>query len=537
LLLKVKYKHASYGLLSLSSAVLMSLAWQNFYVLPSIFIGLVPLFILEKKIRAEQANSKLWVTLYTWFALLLWNIGSVWWIWNASPGGAIAAFIINSLPLVLPFLFYHNRNRKNGKENLLFFACLWILAEYLQFHWDLAFPWLILGNVFSYLPQLVQWYEITGVLGGSIWILALNIKFFQLYEAWEARTLNDQRGKWINALFFYVLMPVFASYYVQNLNVVPTQTPSAKFVVVQPNIDPYKDKFEGMSPDEQLRRMLQLAETVMDSQAQFILLPETALQGGLEENNLLQEGLFQLLHAFLKAHPGVTVVGGMDSYKLFAQKEKPAITSRKVRDTELWYNSYNAAFCTNGGDSIQVYHKSKLVPGVEKMPYPYLFGFIERYAIDLGGTSGSLSTDPESRNLGFSKHVQLAPIICYESVFGAYVSSYVNKGADVLCIITNDGWWGNTPGFRQHFDFGRLRAIENRRYLVRSANTGISAVIDEKGNVLQATEYWKEAAFKADVPLLRGQTYYAKNGDWVVGVMLVLLILSNIGSSFVLRKF
>jgi apolipoprotein N-acyltransferase len=308
-------------------------------------------------------------------------------------------------------------------------------------------------------------------------------------------------------------------------------------VVVQPNIDPYKDKFEGMSPDEQLRRMLQLAETVMDSQTQFILLPETALQGGLEENTLLQEGLFQLLHSFLKVHPGVTVVGGMDSYRLYTQKEKPAITSRKVRDTELWYNSYNAAFCTNGGDSIQVYHKSKLVPGVEKMPYPYLFGFIERYAIDLGGTSGSLSTDPESRNLGFSKHVQLAPIICYESVFGAYVSSYVNKGADVLCIITNDGWWGNTPGYRQHFDFGRLRAIENRRYLVRSANTGISAVIDEKGNVLQATEYWKEAAFKADVPLLRGQTYYAKNGDWVVGVMLVLLIVSNIGSSFVLRKF
>jgi apolipoprotein N-acyltransferase len=279
------------------------------------------------------------------------------------------------------------------------------------------------------------------------------------------------------------------------------------------------------------------AESVLDSQTQFIVLPETALQGGIEENSIQQEGLFQMIHAFLLSHPGITVIGGMDSYRLYTDDKKPSITARKVKNAELWYESYNAAFCTNGRDSIQVYHKSILVPGVEKMPYPYLFGFLENYAIALGGTSGSLTADTESKNFGFSPYIQLAPIICYESVFPHYVAGYVSKGAEVLCVITNDGWWGNTPGYRQHFDFGRLRAIENRRYIVRSANTGVSGIINEKGEVLVSTPYWEEAAFKASVPLLKKETYYTRNGDWIMGIVVVLLLFSNLGGAFVIKGF
>jgi apolipoprotein N-acyltransferase len=519
----------------MSSALLLSLAWQNFYLLPTIFFGLIPLFMLERKIRMEQPNAKLWVFVYTWLALLVWNIGSVWWIWNASPGGAVAAFFINSLPMVLPFLLYHNRNVKTGTENFWYFIGLWIAAEFLQFHWDLAFPWLILGNVFSYAPILVQWFEITGVLGGSFWILMLNIKLWQFIEAWQEKRLIDERTKWMNALFIWVLLPIFASWYL--MPTVNPKGPEVSVVVVQPNIDPYNEKFGGLSPEAQLNKMLKLAENAMDSQTQYIILPETALQGGLEENNLLNESLFQILKGFIAVHPGVKVIGGMDSYKIYEPNEPKSITARKARNSEVWYDSYNTAFCYNGLEGLQVYHKSKLVPGVEKMPYPQIFGFIERYAISLGGTSGSLGQDKESKVFGFSNQLQLAPIICYESVFPSYTSSYVQKGADVLCVITNDGWWGNTPGFRQHFDFSRLRAIENRRWVIRCANTGISGIINFKGRVVTETEWWKEVAFKAKVPLVQTETYYAKHGDWIAWVLMVIGFLSTRFKPIVLTRF
>ncbi len=520
----------------MSAALLLTLAWQNFYLLPTIFFGLIPLFMLEKRIRVEQANSKLWVFLYVWLAMLVWNIGTVWWVWNASAGGAVAAFIINSLPLVLPFLLYHNLNRKTQSENLWYFIGLWIAAEYLQFWWDLAFPWLILGNVFSYAPMLVQWYEITGVLGGSFWVLILNIKIWQFINAWQARKQVPMiASQWMNTAFVWILVPLFASWYVLPAN--DNSLPKTSVVVVQPNIDPYTEKFEGLSPEAQLTKMLQLAEQTMDSQTQYIILPETALQGGLEENSLLQENLFLMMKGFLAAHPGVSILGGMDSYKIYAPGEEKSWTARKARNSDIWYDSYNAAFCYNGVDSPQIYHKSKLVPGVEKMPYPQVFGFIEKYAISLGGTSGSLGQDNQSKVFGFNTRLQMAPIICYESVFPTYITSYVQKGADVLCVITNDGWWGNTPGYRQHFDFARLRAIENRRWVVRSANTGISGVINQKGGKEIETSWWNTEVFKAEVPLVQTETYYTKHGDWLAWVLMLIAFLSARFKPMVFTRF
>lgn len=537
LLLKVKNKHVGYLLLSLLSAILLSSAWQNVYFLPGIFLGLVPLLILERTIRNQEANSKLWVFVYTWLALLLWNVGSVWWIWNASPGGAIAAFIINSLPLVLPFLLYHHQNIKQQREHPMFFVALWMGAEYLQFHWDFAFPWLLLGNVFSYTPLLVQWYEVTGVLGGTFWVLMVNTKVFQYFSYYKEGTFNLMRPKLLNTIFIYGLLPLFASYYLLPDPNAVNNSRTAGMVLVQPNIDPYNDKFGGMYPVDQLRKMLLLAETAMDSQTQVIVLPETALQGGLQENSLLGEGLMQVITGFIKAHPGVSILGGMDSYRIYEAGEEPSITARKMRDLDTYYDAYNAAFLHKGTDSIQVYHKSKLVPGVEKMPYPGFFKFLGKYAIALGGTSGTLGEDKESKVFEHNSGLALAPIICYESVFSNYVASYVRKGADVLCVITNDGWWGNTPGYRQHFDFSRLRAIETRRYVVRSANTGISGVINHQGLAEQQSQWWNEQALKANIPLLSGETFYTRHGDWIAWVVFVLGWLSLRFSKFVFTQF
>jgi apolipoprotein N-acyltransferase len=525
--LKVKNKHLAYLILSISSALFFVLAFQPFKILPFIFVAFVPLLLLEQRIRQEQANSKAWLFAYTWLSFLLWNIGSVWWIWNASAGGAIAAFIINSLPMVLPMMLFHARNRITATPNYWYFIACWISVELLQFNWDLAFPWLILGNVFSYLPATVQWYEFTGVLGGSLWVLYANTQVHQLLKIWPEANAIQRRNLALNKVFFLLLAPLFLSWYV-NSESVNRVSKTLDVILVQPNLDPYTEKFGGVSAHEQLVSMLQLAETKLDSEAQFILLPETALQGGLSENNLEQETLIQILHGFLNAHPHITILSGMDSYRIYGKDDKKTLTARKLRNSEEYFDSYNTALQMSNYDSLQIYHKSKLVPGVEKMPYPAIFGFIEKYAINLGGTSGSLASDGESKIFTNYQKVTLAPIICYESVFPEFTASYVKKGADILCIITNDGWWGNTPGYRQHFDFGRLRAIENRRAIARSANTGISGVIDNDGSVLIASNWWQKEVIRYKVPVYTTQTFYTEHGDWLAYIFLFIAIADSL---------
>ena len=169
----------------------------------------------------------------------------------------------------------------------------------------------------------------------------------------------------------------------------------------------------------------------------------------------------------------------------------------------------------NHGDSIQLYHKSKLVPGVEVMPYPRIFGFLEKYSIQLGGTSGSLGTQAERTNFITSNGTKIAPAICYESIYGGFMSNYIRGGAQMIAVITNDGWWNDTPGYRQHKDYSRLLAVEFRKSVARSANTGISCFINQRGDIMQETEWWEEEAIKETIYQNNIVTFYARYGDYI----------------------
>jgi apolipoprotein N-acyltransferase len=186
-----------------------------------------------------------------------------------------------------------------------------------------------------------------------------------------------------------------------------------------------------------------------------------------------------------------------------------------MEHSDAYYDNYNTALQLDNTGKIQVYHKSKLVPGVEKMPFPVLLKPLESLAINLGGTIGSLGTQQQRTPFVSPAHLKVAPIICYESVFGEHVSEFVKNGAGLLFIITNDGWWGDTPGYKQHLIYGRLRAIENRRCVVRSANTGISCFINEKGDIEDATGWWQPAVIMKTLPIHEQLTFYTRHGDYI----------------------
>ena len=157
---------------------------------------------------------------------------------------------------------------------------------------------------------------------------------------------------------------------------------------------------------------------------------------------------------------------------------------------------------------------------------------LEKYAINLGGVVGSLGVDKKIQLFSNNQtDTQIAPLICYESVYGDYVAKMVKMGASVIFVITNDGWWGKTPGYRQHFLFDVLRAIETRRDVAQASTTGISGFINQKGEILQQTKYWEKTALKQNVNLNTYKTYYVKQGDYfgrISSYISVLILLVSI---------
>ncbi|NDA97711.1 MAG: apolipoprotein N-acyltransferase, partial [Flavobacteriia bacterium] len=167
-------------LLSLLSGVLMILCFPftgSLTIL--VFISWVPLLLVEDFIQVEKKKSAL-VFLFAFITFLIYNIGTTWWVCNASFNGGVAAIIANSFLMSITFQAFHfakkHIGRKQGYLSLIF---LWIGFEYLHFNWDISWPWLALGNVFSVRTSWIQWYEFTGVHGGTIWILILNVLIFR----------------------------------------------------------------------------------------------------------------------------------------------------------------------------------------------------------------------------------------------------------------------------------------------------------------------------------------------------------------------
>jgi apolipoprotein N-acyltransferase len=496
------------------AGALFSLAWPSGGFAPLLFIALVPLLAVEDAIFRKQIPYGSWTLFWSaYLAFFTFNILTTWWVRYASFFGAVAAIICNALFMALVFQMFHRiRVKTGGKIGYLALFVFWIAFEHLHMDWDLSWPWLTLGNGFAGWPRMIQWYEFTGVLGGSLWVLAVNVL---IYRAAAKRIFNIgtfNLNKAVVILSVLILVPI--GYSIIRYETLDETSDPVQIAVVQPNIDPYNEKFSGMSSQDQLARILQLAYTVTDSSTDIVVAPETALPDGIWEEELERHRHVSMLRRFAADHGGADWVIGLASNKLYNDSNHRTSTARRFRDTALYYDSYNTAMLPGQGGAIQLHHKSKLVPGVEKMPFPALFKHLENLAIDLGGTSGSLGMQEHPSVFTLKSGKRVAPVICYESIYGDYLSQQIRNGAELILIITNDGWWDNTPGHRQHLKYATLRAIESRRSIARSANTGISCFINQRGDILQATSWWEPAAIKATINANSDLTFYSKLGDY-----------------------
>jgi apolipoprotein N-acyltransferase len=517
-------------LLSILSGVLLSLAWLGF---PGwlLFIAFLPLLYLDYYFVQNKAAFKsvsIWG--HAFIAFFIWNIATTWWIMHATLAGAVMAIVTNSFLMSLTFWLAHYA-RRNYKSSLGYvaFVVFWISFEYFHFHWDIEWPWLTLGNGFANNVKLIQWYEYTGYLGGSVWILVMNIVIFNIVRNWLEKRPVIAFVYPVSMFVALLVVPISVSLNRYNTY---NETESPKnIVIVQPNIDPYSESYDAQAENEKLGTFMSLAASKADDETDFIIGPETLFEnpGFWNEDELGTNNQLSTLSVFLNAYPRAALVFGVTSYKIYPDKTKATPTARTKGETT--FDMFNTAIFLGQKGLPQIYHKSVLVVGVEKMPFRKYLGFLGDIVINIGGTTNSLGRQDEPSNFVAENETKIAPVICYESVFGEYVTKYVNKGAEMIFIITNDGWWKNTPGYHQHLSFARLRAIETRRSIARCANTGISCFIDQRGNISQATQWWVPTAIKGTINSNNKMTFYVRFGDYIarialfVSVLLVLMLL------------
>lgn len=494
--------------------------------------------IAPKTVKSFSALSQLF--LYSYTSFFIWNLLCCYWLILTalsapdlteaiiSALAGLAAVVLNPLVMTIPILVWGFLRKfiTNQLLSLWLLLPFWLTFEYLHFRWDLTWPWLTLGNAFAPFPYYVQYYEFTGVLGGSalIWISNLLIvQFMVFFDTYSSRKIFIRA----TILLTLWLIPFISNFWILDENRDVFKSNGYLNVrVIQPNIDPYQ-KFQVLTPEQQIARLCSLTTLHSLSDIDLVVWPETAIPEGILRDQFATIPLLAPVRKIIEENPHISLATGLVEYHIFRPKGTPPASARPYSN-DLFFELYNSVAIMNGQGDEFTYQKAKLVPLIERMPFLESLNFLKKFHIDLGGNFGNCGYPDSLFCLKTFTGVPVAFWICYESVFGDHTRKFAQKGAQLACIITNDGWWKQSSGYIQHRYHSTLRSIEIRRCIARSANTGTSLFTDNQGNITQMSQYDTPAVLDNKLLLYQAQTVYTQIGDWIGVLASGITLLSAI---------
>lgn len=495
---------ANMMLRALLIGVLLSAAWPPVNLFPLMWLGL---WLLLREVRVSDSISQAMVRVY--LPLVVWNLGTTYWLLMATVAGGAAAILANAVVLAIPLGLAWPWLKKGagGWVNALSAASVWILFEWLHTRWELAWPWLQLGNGLAAWPIMYQWIGLTGIFGLSFWVFTSVALIPVEYS---------QRTSW-KPFAWFTSVPLVLSVLLYFLWI-PSPERSVPVTVVQPNYDSYLRMGGYAEPITPLLGLFELTDSVRTDESKLILWPENSLMDDIYDN-FPRESQY-LLEAAARDRDA-TFITGATYMEIFPVDTDVSLVRRFGNGVP--FKAYNSALAWPTNDTLRIYQKRHLVPIVETIPWLRFLEAIDVIGIDFPQmNSYHRGQEVVNFNTGYGL---VSTMICYDSVFPNWVRQTVREGAIFVTVITNDGWWGNTSGHHQHFEFARLRAVETRRAVLRSANNGISGVIDANGNILTKTDYWLRTGFTYHTPVYTTTTPYTQYGDWFVIVCALFTII------------
>ncbi|HQJ75418.1 MAG TPA: apolipoprotein N-acyltransferase [Bacteroidota bacterium] len=537
-------------LLLILSGVILGFSFPPFKFGIISIIGLVPLLYVIDGLSSFKKVFK-----YSYLTFFVFNLIACYWVggWGNETDiflmiSGVALIVIHPFFFTIPILVYKLIQKLLNKFiALIFLPFIWVSFEYLHSITEFAFPWLLLGNTQTYNIYDIQYITFTGVYGISFWIVLMNILIYYLhlkflYNQIKIKSINGIITILIVLLFFFlpnIISKIILDDYSEQIS-----NKKIKVAIIQPNIDPW-EKWKKSKEFEQVITLLNKSNLVKQNEnVDLIVWPETAIPFYIRQPSRSEE--LALIYKSVDSIKTNILTGAAD-LKIYASNENIPPSAKKMKGSDIAYDSYNSIFLFEPGKrNIQVYHKIKLVPFSERIPYldayPFLINFLEW---GVGISNWGIGKDSTIFSFNFSdtlflnkninsntEKVNFWAMVCYESIFPGFVSEFVKKGAEFLVIVTNDSWFGNSSGPYQHNQFAVLRAIENRRSIVRCANGGVSSFIDPIGRIQKKSQFNTETILIDEIELNSYQTFYTKYGDvfskFSLYISIVIILISFI---------
>lgn len=494
-------------LFALISGVAFGISYPPFPLPFLIFFALIPyLYIIEKRDSLAGISRITYLTAFIFTLITLYWVGS--WTKEADPflmiSGILLMFVNPALYLIPSTLYYLTKKFFSKKTALFLFPLYWVAFEFSYTLTDLRFPWLTLANSLPYFNSFIQIADIIGAYGLSLLILYINIFIYLSLRDIKLTKKINFKYSWIVILLFVI--PLL--YGIIRINSFRISEEKVKVGLIQPNLNPW-DKWEGGNLEAQLENYIELSRKAVRKNAKVILWPESALPVYLLSGNYPVE--VERIHQFVDSND-VFILTGMPDATFYFDSQNAPPDAKITKGTNTAYVSYNSIllFSPQSRD-VKKYGKIKLVPFGEKVPFveelPFLGDFIKW---QVGISSWNVGKEQTVFQLVEGAELKVAGVICIESIYPDFVAGFVQKGANIIAVVTNDSWYGYSSGPFQHKEISVLRAIENRRTVIRAANGGISCIIDPLGRTLQNTKLFEQDVLVGYAAIENGLTFYSR---------------------------
>ena len=502
------------------------------------FFGLIPYFyVIEKKTTLIDINRASYLAFFVFGLITLYWVGS--WQKDADPflmiSGVLLIFV-NPLFLLIPStIYYFSRKIFPGKTALYLFPLFWVTYEYVYMITDLSFPWLTLGSGLGHFTSFIQIADIVGTLGLSLVVVLINILIYKVF----IKYYSERKISYYNLIAAVSIYSFILLYGFIKIDTFHLSDRKIRVGLIQPNINPWA-KWDVGSLNDFVKLYLNYSRKAVGEGAKFIVWPETALpvyllSGGYED-------ALDSIYNFVEKND-IYLMTGMPDIRYYHKGGKMP-SDVKYNNNLGYYATYNAIYLFSPDTrTVQRYGKMKLVPFGERVPFvdqlPFL-GKIIKWGVGITGWNVGNDTilfkiKDKELNKGLSNSnandtVKIDGLVCYESIYPIFVSDFVRMGAQFITVVTNDSWYGNSSGPYQHKEMSVLRAVENRRSVIRAANGGISCIIDPLGRTVIHSQMFTKTFLVGDVVIQNDETFFTKHAYLVP-------ILSSVFSIWMIGMF
>ncbi|MDD4673203.1 MAG: apolipoprotein N-acyltransferase [Bacteroidales bacterium] len=494
---------------------------SNFYYLS--FIAFIPLFIASDHILSYKRPLLIFAAQLL-LVLVIFYLWGYYWVLQTANLGFLIAFII-VLPFLLLVPFYILLKKKGNKFAMLYFIAAWLTAEMIQSYFELGSPFYNLGNNLGANVKLIQWYEFTGAAGGTLWILAVNFLIYSFVKSFKSgRKQLVQKGTMLAAV---LCVPIIISTVIYHTY--KEKGTDSEVLVIHPSTDNTDVKYR-LNIYELMDIYLDIMLPELTENTEYVVLPETAITNAGWVKDFNRNLVFNHFFDKTESYPNLKLITGAIVYEEIPNvnsiknyKKIPSISYSKNYKT--WYYTYNAALQLERNRPVQMRVKEGLVPYQEYAPYPLVVPRLSPVGIDFQFSRRKINRSV----FRAANNIKTAPVVCYEVVFSRVLYKAARNGAQAFFVMLNEGWYEDDKVPQQFLQLSAIRAVENRRSVAHSSNMGISAIINQRGQVIDKTESKTADFLRHNIKMNRKVTFAARLGNYieVLAFVTVLLFMIN----------